>query len=270
MNGSDFAKKYPERVFLKLTSSEEIHYGQSYTTGVIVGNSMSFTDDEHVHLWMNCRIDLKWFRPVLVLDDSVIFEESVGCYYADKFELLERYPISSFPDEIVAKSVVLHGDTIRFISNQTDFLCRAALKVSPYSIEFIRNQKKEYCLIALEKDIWTWTQIREMDSELWSYILKVNGKMIEYCDEPSRENCHLAIKKDLSNLSLFYKRAHQFTLDLLAEAGVLLQYIDPDDRTHDMCKIAVSSMSCALKYVPDRITRYSELVEIAERKNGHH
>lgn len=268
MNCDDFLLLNKDHVFIKLTSENEGHFKtgiNEYELGI------SFTDDKHVHEWLDCRKDLRWFRPVYLLKDTVIKTVKPGHYIVDRFYLLDRYEISSLPQETLEAGVLQAGSNIRFLNIQRDDICIAAVSQDPYAIKYIINQKHEYCMKALEEphviehildqkyvycmkalqgDLWTFTYIRNMTDILWNYVLSHEPKLIEYCDCPTEKHCMLALRRDLSNLRLVYYKNYDFTCKILSLCGILLQYIPEADRDPEYCSLAVASMESAKKYCP--------------------
>ncbi len=98
-----------------------------------------------------------------------------------------------------SKAVLENTDNIKYAKDQTDELVRLSIRKNPTSIRFIRDQKKEWCVLALD----SWGSkgvpsplrfIKEQTDELIQIACAYDKLSIIEIKNPTLEICEKAIK----------------------------------------------------------------------------
>jgi hypothetical protein len=75
------------------------------------------------------------------------------------------------------------GMLLRFVDNQTDEICLAAVKQNGLALEFVKKQTYETCLEAINNNFKAFKYVRTRDPELYRIGLEKYGdKITPYID----------------------------------------------------------------------------------------
>jgi len=183
-------------------------------------------------------------------------------------------------EEIALEVVKKAGGFLQYIDSQhqTDKICFAAIENScGWAIEYIANQKPEYCLTALEINDLTFCAIKKEfhTDEIISYAIQKRPSNITYIENPSEELLLKAVRLDgdafysinapknqticlaavEQNPKVLLKMKEKYkTLEVCMAAvkkdGFVLHSIK--NQTPEMCRIAVEQNPKFAKYVKDK------------------
>jgi len=138
--GVAFKRLYSNTKFYKLTCEDENHNGFQFQTGLNIDTvpfnptgecskgGLYFTEQNKVGKWMFYK-DVKYIRPVIILDDSLIYIEE-DKFKADKFYLGEKKLIEDFElwnDETFCKLAVQeNGYALKYVKEPTEEIKKLA------------------------------------------------------------------------------------------------------------------------------------------------
>jgi hypothetical protein len=132
--------------------------------------------------------------------------------------------------------------------NQTDELCRIAIRLRPSIIMHVDLQTIELCLLAIRQDPMVIQYIAEQTFAMCEYsIMKTRGEAIRYILNQTDELSDMAIQLNPSNIRYVKIQKNQLCLKAVSINGLSLQYIT--DKTCFICLIAVKQCGEALKFV---------------------
>lgn len=74
------------------------------------------------------------------------------------------------------------GYGLRYVKEQTEEICMAAIKNDPYSIRYVLVQSEELCLAAVEQDGHTLQYVKEQTPKICIAAVKSQPESICYVD----------------------------------------------------------------------------------------
>jgi len=118
------------------------------------------------------------FRTDKIIIDSIV---TVDKYFQD----IEKYKAA----------LQLNGSLIDLVENQTEELCKIAIKSLPESILRIKNQTIDLWKIALETDWSVFLLLEDQTPELCLVAVNICGILLKRVKEQTREICLAAVKQ---------------------------------------------------------------------------
>ncbi len=201
---SDFLDK----TFIKLTNSSEIHYNFKYQTGLNIdvldfnptgscsSGGLYFTDLTNMHYWLNHLYDIKYLRYVTLLDNEPIYVED-NKYKVKQFILSERIKIKEFiKSQNMIDIISEYPYELKYIKNQTDEICKIAVKQEGYTLVYVKNQIDEICKIAVKQYGRALEYVKNQTDEICQLAVKEDGLALEYVKNQTDEICQLAVMQD--------------------------------------------------------------------------
>jgi hypothetical protein len=190
--------------------------------------------------------------------------------------------------DIIKNNVYL----LKFIDNQTDELCKSALKYNGLGLEYIKNKTYELSLIAVEQNGLALEYVNpddnyklalnavkqnpyaikfvnfnlDLDINIFLEVVKKNGRLLNYIpNKYYNYNIYLeAIKSDSYALEHINDQTYELCLLAVSKCGTVLKFVK--EQTYDICLAAINNYALSLQYVKIQI-EFPNLCLIAVKKN---
>lgn len=142
-------------------------------------------------------------------------------------------------------------------SEQTEKVCREALKQNGTAIVYIKNQTEELCKAALDNTYKALRYIKKPTDAIYEYAIDKDWRAIELIDNPSPELCMRAVMSD--NIKLTGEDTEYDDYEYINAIQLI------DEQTPELCEAAINKNEYAFLCI-DNIT--SELCKLTLEKNG--
>jgi hypothetical protein len=177
-----------------------------------------------------CGTFSDYFRYVTIPDDAIAYK-SKYTLKTNKAILSEIHCFKDLNfwqnDKTILKLLKKSGLFLRFIKNQTEEMCWVAIKKTPDSIIYAKNQNDKIALFASKKFWHALPYIPFQTCEMCLEAIKLNPDSLKYVKNQTDELCLEAVKIN----------------------GYALQYVK--NKTPDICKAAVCQNLYSLRYADD-------------------
>lgn len=92
---------------------------------------------------------------------------------------------------------IRNGDwmEMRYLRNQTEDICKEALKHDVRALIFIEKQTPELCMFAIKRKSWALRFVREQTEEMCREAINKDPQNMFYVREKTLELCMMAIKQ---------------------------------------------------------------------------
>ena len=90
---------------------------------------------------------------------------------------------SNLKGEEALKVVTQIGSELKYVTEQTDEICLAAVRIDGHSLRFVKNQTEEICLVAVTENGFSLKYVKDQTEEIClAAILETIGSL-EYVNE---------------------------------------------------------------------------------------
>ena len=292
MSGKDFNGNFPFKQFWKLTNETECHNGLQYFDGYVedcvpfnpYGTSepggMYFIERDNIEIWKSSNHFYK--RKVTIPPDAKVYIEAMA-FKTDKFILGKAVPLSkknkkentddNDNDQIEKVIAYDHKSSkqfimpqlcdspLRFVSRQTAQICQHYVERNGMAIEYVNPHfhTEALCKIAVTENGMALQHVfpNMKTKEICLLAVQNNGYALEYIPGYNAADNSSDIEKNKLVLRDFYR-------DAVISNGLSLCLIQKNNRTDELCELAVNENGWALMYVP---TQTKKLCKIAVRQN---
>ena len=100
-------------------------------------------------------------------------------------------------EEICKFAVKQNGWSLQHVKNQTEELCKLAVQQDGCALQYVKNQTEEICKLAVQQDGNALSFVKiEQTEEICKFAVKQNGNVLQYVKNQTEEICKLAIQQD--------------------------------------------------------------------------
>jgi hypothetical protein len=185
-------------------------------------------------------------------------------YSCNNFEYVRpEYITEELCLKFIKNKDYLHEDEISKLL-QTEKVCIAIVRKSPYYLPLIKNKTTNVYMEAVIKDSSLLKYVKEQTKELCLIAVKQNGNALEHVINQTDEICLEAVKNNGNALQYVKKQTDEICLEAIKQNGNALQYVKK--QTKEMCTIAVIQNGCYIYHVREQD---EDLCMIAVEKNGY-
>lgn len=218
------------------------------------------------HIFGKYNIDDFDIGIVEIPDDSLITIQD-GVYEINKFimtNIINSIEFINLPE--ISELAVSHCNcALKFIKNQTEKLCKIAVRKNGLSLKFVREQTIEICEEAINQNPDALRFVKEQTYDLCKMAVQKDGYVLKYVKEQTDDICMTAVQQQVGLVLKYVKnQTDEICRISVQRNGYSLKYVK--EQTYDICKIAVQEEENALKYVKDQT---DEICKIAIAKNVH-
>jgi hypothetical protein len=229
--GSAFNANYKDKVFIKLTNSDENHKGYRFYVGlnedVVMYDSSNPNPQgicfceitDLVHSIGYNKMELCFVRYVRIPDNAHVFVCD-KYFRTDKIILSEKHLIEDLPDW------------------SDESFCRLSFGINSKTIKYIKNKKVLY-------DIENGNN---MKSKELADEMEYNGLDLKYVKNQTDEICLAAVKQNGLALEFVQKQTPEICSEAVNNNGLALKFVERP--TCVMCLDALTNDSKAWRYVP--------------------
>jgi len=224
---AELSSMYPDGEFYRLSNEDEHHYGMKYKTGVNTDilpfnptwecsdGGMYFFHVSQLHMYQKYCSNVKYIRKVTFTGKSKIYVEK-NKFKTNKFVLGDREVFNTdlhigkylnekgFAYERCKNAVEDSGYSLEYISaeNQTEEICKIAIKTNPLSIEFVKNQTPELCKYALSisADAMEFIKPENRTEDICLYAVTRHSRNLKYVKNQTLEMCKIAVENNYNNI----------------------------------------------------------------------
>jgi len=288
-------------VYVKLTTEDCVHDGYKYKEGLnllngIFNNQKIYYDPGGLYFCRKRDI-AKWIDygekntyyiwDVVLCNDSklvdmgdvlktdkfilenkrTIWDNEEICKLAIKKNYIALKFVKNQTDELCRYAIKLSdGNALKYVTNQTDELCRYAIQLSDgKALKYVTNQTDELCKYAIDNSVcgmqYIFEFVRNQTDELCRYAIDKSddGYYLNFVKHQSDELCKYAIDKSNGYAINFIKNPtdemNKYAID--KSNGEALKYIV---QTVELCKYAIDKNYYVLKYIKelnDELIKYT-------------
>lgn len=183
--GKKFKELNPGVQFYKILSEDMIHHGFQYKLGKNVDilpfnpsgycepGGLYFTTFEHVFKYLSFGTKIGIIE---IPDHAFVYVEDEQ-YKTDQFNITRIVSILSF-------------------INQSDDMCKIAVKQNGFAIKYIKDQKKKYCETAVKNNGLALEHVKYQTNKICKLAVKQNPLAIRYIRCNSEEPDGVRIRKN--------------------------------------------------------------------------
>jgi hypothetical protein len=256
--GHEFNKRFPSTVFVKLTNETELHNGFQFKTGLNVDiikfdptgeckkGGIYFCEYGKIAMWIRYNQTLCInYRIVTIPDDALVYIER-DKYKADKMILSDKKDIRRDKDmhELLDASAIM---PLYFVIDQTEEICKEAVKQNAHALRYVKDQTEEICKIAVAQNGNVLYTIKDQTEEICKIAVKQNGIALQYVEMQTDELCKIAVAQNGNALRYVNNQTYEMCKIAVAQKGNALQFVK--DQSMELCEIAVAQNRCSSMYV---------------------
>ena len=263
LSGTEFNEQYPNTEFYKLLTTDYKHFGFTYQhglnidripfnpSGICLMGGLYFTEVDEVSYWID-RFKSVYIAKVTIPLNATVYVEK-DKFKADQFvlDLDNKVLIKDFymwDNEEFCKISVSQADTYNlvFVRNQTDEICKLAVKHDYRALEYVINQTNEICKIAVNNHGFALEFVKDQTDDICKMAVK-NGYGLEFVKVQTDEICKIAVSKNGRALRWVKDQTDELCKLAVSQNGHALEFVKV--QTGDICQLAVWQNEYALKYV---------------------
>ena len=263
LSGTEFNEKYPNTEFYKVLTTHCKHYDFTYqhglnidhipfnTSGICSLGGLYFTEVDKVSYWID-RFKSVYIAKVTIPSNASVYVEK-DKFKADQFvlDLDNKVLIKDFymwENEEFCKISVSQADTYNlvFVRNQTDEICKLAVKHDYRALEYVINQTDEICKIAVSNHGFALEFVKDQTDDICKMAVK-NGYGLEFVKVQTDEICKIAVSKNGRALRWVKDQTDELCKLAVSQNGHALEFVK--NQTGDICQLAVWQNEYALQYV---------------------
>ena len=279
LSGTEFNEKYPNTDFYKVLHKDFIHFGFTYQhglnvdhipfnpTGICSVGGLYFTEVDKVSYWID-RFKSVYIAKVTIPSNASVYVEK-DKFKADRFvlDLNNKMLIKDFymwENDAFCKLAVSEADTYNlvFVRNQSDEICKLAVKHDYRALEYVINQTDEICKLAVSNHAYALEFVKDQTDEICKMALSKNGYGLEFIKVQTDELCKLALSKNGRGLQDVINQTYELCKLAVSQNGFALEFVK--NQTDELCTLAVSQTAHALKYVRNQT---DEICKLAVSQN---
>jgi hypothetical protein len=242
--GKDFNEKYAGINFVKLTNELENHNGLQYQTGYNADplkfyphgschpGGLYFCTESELFEWLDYgKSPMFYCRKVTIPDDAWVYDEG-NKFKCNHFILGERVALSVLDvwsnHEYCIRAIEYNWKSLRFVKDQTPYICLEAILRDSMALEFVRDQTKKICVEAVRR----------------------NGSSLAYVKDQTKTICWEAVSNDGLALEFVKDQTDGICLEAVSNSGSALEFVK--DQTEEICLAAVRQNGMALRFVKEK------------------
>jgi hypothetical protein len=192
---------------------------------------------------------------LLLLDVNIPYDANVikssypNEYITNKY-IIKNKRLLSNDNELFYIGIQKNGEFIRFLDEQTEEICKLAVKVNPDALYYVKEQFQtdEICKLAIEQSYCTLNFVNNQTEEICKFAITKSAFAIKYVKEQfyTEEICKLAVSKN----------------------GLVIEFIKDEFKTDEICKLAVKQNGLSMKFIKDEF-KTDEICKLAVKQNGY-
>ena len=295
LSGTEFNEKYSNTEFYKVLNQDGIHFGFTYQhglnidripfnpSGICLMGGLYFTELNKVSYWigpnsvyiakvtipLNATVYVEEYKFkadqfVLDLDNKVLIKDfhmweneefcKIAVSQADTYNLVF---VRNQSDEICKLAVKHDYRALQYVINQTEDICKTAISNHAYALEFVKDKTDDICKLALSKHGYGLEFVKVQTYELCKLALSKNGRALQYVLLQTDELCKLAVSQNGFALEFVKTQTDELCTLAVSQTAHALKYVR--NQTDEICKLAVSQNPFALEYVKVQTTELCQL-----------
>ena len=282
LTGAEFTKLHSDKKFVKLTTETENHNGFQFKTGLNIdtlqfspvgeckAGGLYFCEYDEISQWYSYGDKhCIYYREVKLPDDASVYTE-YDKYKTDKFILSERKKIWTdikICEMIICRDIVNINDDeewehpLKYVENQTEEICKMAVKQNGFALEFVENQTEEICKMAVKQNGYALQYVKEkyQTEEIWKIAIEKNEFALKHVINQTEEICKLAVKhhRDVFKYVNDKYQTEEICKLAVTQCGLTLEFVKV--QTEEICKLAVKQNGYMLQYVKDQTDEICKL-----------
>jgi len=207
-----------------------------------------FTERAFLHLYLGFGDHIAL---VDVPDDAQVCQME-NKLKTDQLELVWIKTITQFFEDaenadLVFKCIAHNGCTLKYVTHQTEELCRLAVQQDGLALKFVLEQTEELCRLAVHQDGRALKYVRHQTEKLCRLAVQQDGLALEFVQKQTDELCRLAVQQNGWALKYVRHQTEKMCRLAVQQDGRVLQYVKK--QTVKLCRLAVQQNRMALEFV---------------------
>jgi hypothetical protein len=248
----NISAKDKDKTFIKFINYDKKHHNFTYKLGLnedflpfnpngsCESGGLYFTNLQNADLWMHYGDILAYIK---LCDDALYYIEPCQT----KFKT-NKFIITKFVD------LSLENET-----NQTDEICKLAVKKNCYALRNVIDQTDEIIKIAIRHNGSALQFIKNQSDALCEYAIRErkNGLLLEFVQNQTNKICEIALRRDGYALIFVKNQTDKICEMAVSNNGLSLEYVRV--QTDRICEMAVRENGIALQYVKNKTKKIYDL-----------
>jgi len=162
-------------------------------------------------------------------------------FKADKLIIKEIIAFEDLSDDFWISMLHVNGMMIQKIKNQTEYVCRLAVKQDGFALRFVRNQTEDICRLAVQQDGLALQFVKNQTEEICRLAVQEYSIALQYVKDQTEDICRLAVQKN--GMALKFVKNQTLNLCMMAtwqDIGALM-YVN---NFKEIVVVFVLLMSC--------------------------
>lgn len=251
LSGSEFNRIYHGINFYKFMNNDLKHFDFTYKIGLNIDtlpfNPVGRCEKGGLYFCeeSNCFLFWKHYGQKMTLitipDDARVYIDE-DKFKSDKIIIERILNFNEISDDFWINIFRKDPRALQFIKNQTEELCKEAVKRYGMYLSYIDNPTEEVCRLAVKQDGLALQFVKKQTDEICALAVQQTGQALSYVKNQTEGICKLAV----------------------AKYGYGLEHVKV--QTEEICKLAVSQNSYALKFVNNEF-KTPEVGRLAIKQN---
>ena len=193
-------------IFCKLLNYGRNHFGFQYKLGKNIdhvpfnpnGSCLSgglyFTTLEYLPQFISYGINIAYIelcKDALFYCDPEGFKWKTNKFIITKIEQTE---------EICKLAVKQNGSALRYVGNQTDEICKLAIQQDGYALRYVGNQTDKICKLAVQQNGDALQYVKNQTDDICKLAVQQNGYALQYVKNQTDDICKLAVLQNGNTL----------------------------------------------------------------------